>query len=52
MVLPVNRHFPTNRASPRGQYHHETAETSTRTNATISQRRRRFFGGGVLGSIG
>src|SRR5436190_8010595 len=38
-------HFPTNLASPRGHSHHDTIDTSTRTNATISQRRRRCFGG-------
>jgi hypothetical protein len=37
-------HLPTNLASPRGQCHQDASETSTRTNATIGQRRRRLGG--------
>jgi hypothetical protein len=46
-------HFPTNLASPRGQFHQHTelAAASTKANAAISQRRRFLTGLQFVGSI-
>jgi hypothetical protein len=40
------RHFPTNCASPRGQYHQLMADTKSRTMTTTIRRLRRFGGDG------
>ena len=48
---PTRCHFPTNLASPRGQYHHAPIEANKRTKAIISRRRRFLVGLSCVGSI-